>query len=68
MSKRYYNFMHKFLMYMGIVMLYITIIYIVPLELNNAFNTSTIIGISIAYIPWACWYFNNTFNSNSKTN
>lgn len=28
------NFMHKFLMYMGIIMLYIAIVYIVPNELN----------------------------------
>lgn len=62
-SKRYYNFMHKFLMYMGITMLYITIVYIMPIELNISFDTSIIIGISIAYIPWACWYFNNTFKT-----
>lgn len=68
MSKRYNNFMHKFLMYMGIVMLYITMVYIVPIELNSPFGTNAIIAISIAYIPWACWYFNNTFNNNPKTN
>ena len=68
MSKCYNNFMHKFLMYMGIVMLYITMVYIVPIELNSPFDTSTIICISIVYIPWACWYFNNTFNNNLKTN
>ena len=67
MSKQYNNFMHKFLMYMGLVMLYLTVVYIVPIELNSPFDTSKIIGISIVYIPWACWYFNNTFNNNSKT-
>lgn len=61
MSKQYNNFMHKFLMYMGLVMLYLTVVYIVPIELNSPFDTSKIIGISIVYIPWACWYFNNTF-------
>ncbi len=65
MSRRYNNFMHRFLMYMGIVMLYITVVYIVPNELNNPFDTRTIIGFSIAYIPWACWYFHNTFKNNS---
>ena len=65
MSKRYNNFMHKFLMYMGLVMLYFAVVYIVPIELNSSFDTNTIIVISIAYIPWACWYFNNTFKSNS---
>lgn len=65
MSKRHNNFMHKFLMYMGIVMLYITAVYIVPNELNNPFNSSTIIGFSIAYILWACWFFNDTFKNNS---
>lgn len=68
MSKRYNNFVHKLLMYMGIVMLYITIVYIVPIELNNPFDTGTIIAFSIAYIPWACWYFNDTFKNNSQTN
>lgn len=68
MSKRYNNFVHKLLMYMGIVMLYITIVYIVPIELNNPFGTGTIIAFSIAYIPWACWYFNDTFKNNSQTN
>lgn len=65
MSRQYNNFMHKFLMYMGIVMLYLTVVYIVPNELNNHFDTGTIIAFSIAYIPWACWYFNDTFKSNS---
>lgn len=68
MSKWYNNFVHKLLMYMGIVMLYITIVYIVPIELNNPFDTGTIIAFSIAYIPWACWYFNDTFKNNSQTN
>lgn len=68
MSKRYNNFVHKLLMYMGIVMLYITIVYIVPIELNNPFDTGTIIAFSIAYIPWACWYFNDTLKNNSQTN
>ena len=63
MSKRYNNFIYKFLMYMGIVMLYVTIVYIVPFELEKPFNSSTIIAISIAYIPWACWYFNNTISN-----
>lgn len=63
MSKRYNNFMHKFLMYMGIIMLYVTIVYIVPVELEKPFNSSTIIAISIAYIPWACWYFYNTISN-----
>ena len=67
MSRQYNNFMHKFLMHMGIVMLYITVVYIVPNELNNPFDTSTIITFSIAYIPFACWYFNNTFKNNSQT-
>ena len=57
--------MHKFLMYMGLVMLYLTVVYIVPIELNSPFETNAIIAISIAYIPWACWYFNNTFKNNS---
>ena len=65
MNKRYKNFMYKLLMYMGLVMLYLTVVYIVPIELNSPFDTNTIIAISIAYILWACWYFNNTFNSNS---
>jgi len=68
MNKRYKNFMYKLLMYMGLVMLYLTVVYIVPIELNSPFGTNAIIAISIAYIPWACWYFNNTFNNNSKTN
>ena len=67
MSSRYNSFMHKFLMYMGIVMLYITVVYIVSMELNNPWDTGTIIDFSITYIPWACWYFNNTFKNNSKT-
>lgn len=60
--------MHKFLMYMGLVMLYLTVVYIVPVELNSPLGANAIIVISAAYIPWACWYFNNTFNNNSKTN
>lgn len=67
MSKKYNNFMHKFLMYMGIVMLYITIVYIVPNDLDRPFDTNTIIAFSIAYIPFAWWYFNNTFKNNSQT-
>lgn len=50
MSKKYNNFMQKFLMCMGIVMLYITIL-----------------AFSIAYVPFAWWYFNNTFKNNSQT-
>ena len=65
MNKRYNNFMHKFLMYMGLVMLYLTVVYIVPIELNSPFGTNVIIAITSAYIPWACWYFNNTFRNNS---
>lgn len=65
MSRQYNNFMHKFLMYMGIVMLYLTVVYIVPNELNNPFDAGTIIAFSIVYIPWACWYFKDTFKSNS---
>ena len=38
MSKQYNNFMHKFLMYMGLVMLYLTVVYIVPIELNSPFD------------------------------
>lgn len=67
MSRRYNNFMHKVLMHMGIVMLYITIVYIVPNDLNHPLDTSTIIAFSIAYIPFSCWYFNNTFKNNSQT-
>ena len=67
MSKKYNNFMHKFLMSMGLVMLYITIVYIVPNDLNYPFSTGTIIAFSIAYIPFAWWYFNNTFKNNSQT-
>lgn len=67
MSKKYNDFMQKFLMCMGIVMLYITIVYIVPTELNNPLDTGTIITFSIAYIPCASWYFNNTFKNNSQT-
>lgn len=44
MSRQYNNFMYKFLMYMGIVMLYLTVVYIVPNELNNPFDTGTIIA------------------------
>lgn len=61
MSKRYNDFMHKLLMYMGIVMLYITIVHIVPVELNYSLGTGTIIAFSIVYIPLACWCFNYTF-------
>lgn len=68
MSKSYNNFIGKLLMYMGIVMLYLTVVYIVPTELNNPFDSSTIIAFCIAYIPWACWYFNDTFKNNSQTN
>lgn len=61
MSKQYNNFMHKFLMYMGLVMLYLTVVYIVPIELNSPFDTSKIIGISIVYIPWN-WYRHKNIN------
>lgn len=61
----YYNSMHKFLMLMGIIMLYVTVTYIVPNELNIPFDSDTVIAFSIAYIPWACCYFNDTFKSNS---
>ena len=50
MNKQYINFTHKFLMCMGLVMLYITIVYIVPTELNNPFGTNTIINIKLAII------------------
>lgn len=68
MNKQHNNFIQKFLMFMGLIMLYITAVYIVPIELNSPLDIDMIIAISIAYIPWAYWYFNNTFNNNSKTN
>lgn len=58
-------FAQKFLMLLEIVMLYVTIIYLVPTELNKPVDSGTIIAFSIAYVPWACWYFNNTFKDNS---
>ena len=66
--KKYKNFKFKFLMCMGLVMLYFTVVYIVPNEMNNPLDSSTVISFSIAYIPWACWYFNDSLKSNSETN
>lgn len=68
MSKRDNNsFMEKFMMYMGLVMLYVTIVHIVPVGLNKPLNRSIIIAISTTYIPFACWYFYHTFKNNSQT-
>lgn len=55
------NFMHKFLMYMGIIMLYIAIVYIVPNELNVSLDSVTVIAFSAIYITVAGWYLNDTF-------
>lgn len=60
MSKRYYNFSKKFLMAMGLIMLFMTIVYIVPKDLNISLNLGTIVSFSIVYIPWACWYFHDS--------
>lgn len=68
MNKQYINFTHKFLMCMGLVMLYITMVYIVPTELNNPFGTNTIITIKLSYVPLACLYYYNTFYNNLETN
>ena len=62
MIKKHNIFMQKFLMVVGLVMLYFTIVYIVPNALNHPFDIGTIIAFSIAYIPFSCWYY-NTFKN-----
>ena len=65
--KREKNNFCKFLMLMGITMLYLAVVHIVPSELDMYLSTDKIIAFSTIYIPWACWYYNNTFKNNSKT-
>ena len=66
-EKNHCLFSYKFLMLMGIVMLYLTVIHIVPSELDIYISIGKKICFSIVYILWAYWYFNNTFKNNSKT-
>lgn len=54
------NIFFRFLLLMGITMLYLTVVYIVPKELDIYFSEGKIIAFSTAYIPLACWYFNDT--------
>ena len=58
-NKEKSNFTFKFLMCMGLIMLYLTIVYILPFSLDINVSKNKIIIISAAYIPFACWYFNN---------
>lgn len=52
----------KILLLMGLVMLYATVTVILPFELQYIMNKETVIAFTFAYLPWACWFYNNTFS------
>jgi len=48
-------------MCMALVMLYLTVVLILPTDFNAPFNEGEIIFLSSIYIPLACCFFNIIF-------